>query len=188
MTTDDPMTPRVPADGATISDYGAIPTTGPGGDHGRPALDDRGRRRCCRCLILLKPVDGGSVYCRDCKAKAKKEAAGRRNANRREAEESRKNLRQDTRWEGDGYTRGREGLYLDKGTVNGITEAYGAALAGYATWADLAQAPFNQAQARTYHQALGDMLRATQDLNEWLRGPLFPHTDRRASRRNTRKP
>jgi hypothetical protein len=181
MTTDDPMTELKGPDGVPIVDPGRRPATGPGGDHGRPALDARGRKRCCVCYQLLQPVDGGSVYCREHKKKAKQAAVTKRNSNRRQAEAHRKDLRQGPRFEGPGFTHGRTGLYLDKDTVAAITKAYGGVLAAHVEAAPLARAKFDPKDAYAYHQALRDILHAVTDINAVLRGPFFPEASRRAT-------
>ncbi|RBY92680.1 hypothetical protein [Blastococcus sp. TF02A-30] len=102
----------------------------------------------------------------------------RRNRNRQGATTMRRQLRQEPHWEGQGYTYGRSGLYIDAALLTDLREAVQGSLATHVTWAELANEPFDEAKARQYQQGLKDALRAIADANEVLKGPFWPRADR----------
>lgn len=177
-----PVTHRVAPDGSRITNDGLRPA--PGGVRGAPATDDQGRPRCVNCLTLLPAARGRSPYCADCRAASRTRAATRRNAKRRTAPERRAHLRTGPHYEGDGYTYGRAGVYLDAALLDDVRNALAATLSGYATWYDTAAGRYDDTKARQYHRALNDLLPAVRDLNDCLRGPFWPHTDHRSRKQD----
>lgn len=174
------MTKLFAPDGVEIQRTGQRPESG--GVRGTPAEDVQGNLRCVACLSRLPEDHGRSPYCMECRNEAKKRAARKRNAKRRSASESRRTLRADVHWEGSGYTYGRSGLYIERTLLNGIREALAVSLSDYALWQDAASGPYDLTRSRQYHQALNQMLLSIRDLNEWLKGPFWPHTDNRGRR------
>lgn len=178
------MTPKTkpPSDGPRIVRPGVPPGVNV---VGRPALDEHGQTRCVKCSKPNDPAHPKSPYCASCKEDAKKQSIEARNSKRKGADAERSALRRGPHWEGDRgtYTHGRSGLYLDRHTVDGVREALASSLAAYATWSDIAAADYDDQRHRQYHQALQDVLLSVRDLNEWLRGPLWPVHDQRATRR-----
>lgn len=175
------MTPTarfVAPDGIPLPVPGARPL--PGGSRGAPAIDANGKLRCVDCLGFLPEGHGRSPYCANCRAAARKQAVGKRNAKRQAATAQRNALRGEVHWEGDGYTHGRAGLYIDANLLNDLRNAVAAMLSTHAAWSEVASQPFSPERARQYHDALRDTLRTVADANDWLRGPFWPRSDRAA--------
>jgi len=182
------MTPQirhVTPDGIEIRTPGAKPLRG--GSRGAPAFDVNGNPRCVDCLTLLPSESGRSPYCENCRRAAVKQAWQKRNDARRSAAASRRELRQDSRWEGPGYTHGRAGLYIDADLLGDLREALSGLLSAHATWGHLGAEPFTPDHARQYQRALKDLLESVYDANLSLRGPFWPRTDH-ASRRQGQPP
>lgn len=170
----------VAPDGVEIVDPGVRPAGK--GTRGTPARGRDRSKRCVNCLNLLAPDRGRSPYCADCAAEAVRRSWQQRNDKRRSASTQRHLLQQEPHWEGNGYTYGRRGLYLDTTLVQDLREAVQGLLTAHVTWAGIAAEPHSPERGRQYHQALKDILTVIADANDVLRGPLWPQTDRRARR------
>lgn len=175
-----PPTKRVAPDGSEIAFLGAKP--GGKGQRGAPAIDALGRARCVECLTLLPEDRGRSPYCTDCRSKAVKAAWKRRNLARQSVTAKRDALRDEPRWESDGYTHGRSGLYIDRELLTEMQSTLNGLLSAHLTWTDLVGKPFDPAEGRRYHRALQDLLGAIEDANSTLRGPFWPRADGSATR------
>lgn len=175
-----PTTRLVAPDGTPLPVPGATPL--PGGSRGAPAIDANGKLRCVACLGFLPEDHGRSPYCADCREAARKKAVGKRNAKRQAATAQRNALRGEVHWEGDGYTHGRTGLYIDADLLQDLRNAVAAMLTTHATWSEVAASPYRPELGQQYHDGLKDVLQAIADANDWLRGPFWPRTDRAATR------
>lgn len=177
------MTPpirHVAPDGVEIRTPGDKPLRG--GSRGAPAFDVNGNARCVDCLAVLPSDRGRSPYCAGCRRLAVQTAWKKRNDSRRTAAVRRRELREEVRWEGPGYTHGRSGLYIDANLLADMREAVSGLLSAHATWSHLIAEPFAPERSREYQHALRDVLTAVTDANLSLRGPFWPRTEQAARR------